>query len=98
MILGATWEKKLTWQDDFQIKDQNGVPVVVCSGKAFSLRDRKSESSLHVSAGLRLMFSHYRYDWQRIVSFEKQDDVYPQDLRRRRRPREGAIQSHQEDG
>ncbi|KAI9635387.1 tubby C-terminal-like domain-containing protein [Dioszegia hungarica] len=35
-------EKAFTFSgDDFQVKDQNGIPVVVCSGKAFSFRDRK---------------------------------------------------------
>jgi hypothetical protein len=30
-------------QDDFAVKDDKGVPVVIVKGKAMSWRDRKSE-------------------------------------------------------
>lgn len=39
-------------QDDFAVKDDKGVPVVIVKGKAMSWRDRKSEPSPSTSPGL----------------------------------------------
>jgi hypothetical protein len=36
----------LTLQDDYAVKDTNGVPVIMVSGRAFSMTDRKRLSPL----------------------------------------------------
>lgn len=78
------------------MKDQNGVPVVKCKGKALSFKDKKGVCGAlmdHV-----LMISHHGRQRKGLVQPPEQDACDPQDICSGRRSGQRDLPGKEKDG